>query len=485
MEVEREWDRPEGGAGRGQESTARTMATGAGPPYSLGVAGVGRPLGAGFVGEPHPRPPRGDQPPVPFPPWTRVLGLAVIAIVVVLTVRTHPEPAAAGRGLGISLALLAFVLDTAALLWIRQAPTRVQLPLLVAGALSAVALMALQPNGPGYIALLPSVMMAALRLPQGAGAIVIAVALVGLPLAWARHHPAQDIALNEVGTAAFFVFASFGRRLKEANARAEGAIAELTRTRAAAAQAAVLGERQRLAREMHDMLAHSLSGLVLNLEGARLLARRDGGDPAVGDAIDRAHRLARTGLEEARWAIGMLRDDDLPGPERLQSLASGFAADTGIACTLSTTGEEVELGTDARLTLYRVAQEALTNIRKHAHPERVEVRLSYEPAGTQLVVEDFASPASSRPPLGDGTGYGLTGMRERAELLGGRLEAGPTTAGFRVQLWVPSLGQPADRSTGASGEPVTAPPGDSPPARGAGAPPVPALPSPRTAGGSP
>src|SRR4029077_14513234 len=84
------------------------------------------------------------------------------------------------------------------------------------------------------------------------------------------------------------------RRFREANEHAQELIAELEQTRAAQAEAAALGERQRLAREMHDVLAHSLSGLVLNLEGARLLASREGAAPDLTDAIDRSHRLAKT-----------------------------------------------------------------------------------------------------------------------------------------------------------------------------------------------
>jgi signal transduction histidine kinase len=188
---------------------------------------------------------------------------------------------------------------------------------------------------------------------------------------------------------------------------------------------------------MHDVLAHSLSGLVLNLEGARLLAGQGSADPQVGDAIDRAHRLARTGLEEARRAIGMLRDDALPGPERLADLAAEFEGDSGVACHVAVTGDERDLGTDGRLTLYRVAQEALTNIRKHARADRAEIRLAYEPTGTRLTIEDFDG-CGEPPAPSDGTGYGLTGMRERAELLGGTLTAEPTENGFQVQLWVPA-----------------------------------------------
>ncbi len=130
----------------------------------------------------------------------------------------------------------------------------------------------------------------------------------------------------------------------------------------------------------------------------------------------------------------MLRDEELPGPERLPSLVAEFERDTGIPVSIAIAGDSHELGSDARLTLFRTAQEALTNVRKHAHAERVELRLACEQRGVRLSIEDFGDPT----PNGDGGGYGLTGMRERAELLGGTLAAGPTSAGFRVELWVPA-----------------------------------------------
>ena len=100
-------------------------------------------------------------------------------------------------------------------------------------------------------------------------------------------------------------------------------------------------------------------------------------------------------------------------------------------------GDGRDLGTDGRLTLYRVTQEALTNVRKHARADRVEIRLAYEPAGTRLTIEDFDT-CHEHPASAGGTGYGLTGMRERAELLGGTLTAGLTDGGFLVELWVPA-----------------------------------------------
>ena len=178
-------------------------------------------------------------------------------------------------------------------------------------------------------------------------------------------------------------------------------------------------------------------------DGAALLsvlAAADPADPRLPDAIERAHHLGSAGLTEASRAIGMLRDEELPGPERLPGLADRFAADRGVPCELTVSGQERPLTSEARLAVYRVAQEALTNIAKHAHPARVRMSLAYEAAATRLTVEDFAAAdaAGSQTAAVPGGGYGLTGMRERAELLGGELLTAATDQGFRVELRVPA-----------------------------------------------
>ncbi len=113
------------------------------------------------------------------------------------------------------------------------------------------------------------------------------------------------------------------------------------------------------------------------------------------------------------------------------------------AATLTVTGTPRDLPSDARLALYRVAQEALTNVRRHADAERVDVALAWSPGEVVLTVEDRAGVpvgAGGEAPrrVGPGGGHGLTGMRERAELLGGTLDAGPTPDGFRVRLALPA-----------------------------------------------
>jgi signal transduction histidine kinase len=308
--------------------------------------------------------------------------------------------------------------------------------------LCAAALVWLQPNGPGILGVFVAVGAAAMRgrgRIGGAGAAVAFVAVVAAGLATSRRS-GLSIVLSAFGVTAFYIMSLFARRLREGQEQAERLLVELAESRAAQAEAAALGERQRLAREMHDVLAHSLSGLVLQLEGARLLAAqgRDRLDPQLVATIERSHHLARAGLEEARRAIGMLRGDELPGPERLAALAHEFERDCAVPCRLDVRGAERDLGSEVRLTIYRVAQEALTNVRKHAHADRVAVQLEYEPAGTRLAIEDFARNGAVAPPPSANGGYGLTGMRERAELLGGTLEAAATGSGFRVELWVPA-----------------------------------------------
>ncbi len=373
--------------------------------------------------------------------WLRPLGLVVIAVVVVAGSQTSPRPGMHGRGLAILATLIVFVLAWVGAMRARHAPPVLQAVMFLMLITSSAALVWLQPNGPGVLGVFAAVGVAAMRGRGRIGAIGAVVGLVGVVAAGlaVRHRSMLSIALSALGVTAFYTMSLFARRLREGQEQAERLLVELEESRAAQAQAAALGERQRLAREMHDVLAHSLSGLVLQLEGARLLAAQDREriDPQLAETIERSHHLAKAGLEEARRAIGMLRGDELPGPERLEALAGEFERDCAVPCRLEVRGAQHHLGSDARLTLYRVAQEALTNVRKHAAADRVDLRLAYEPAGTRLVIEDFARNGAAPPPPANG-GYGLTGMRERAELLGGTLAADPTETGFRVELWVPA-----------------------------------------------
>jgi signal transduction histidine kinase len=261
--------------------------------------------------------------------------------------------------------------------------------------------------------------------------LAVALAATGAVAAAAGHGAAALSVL--LGAVPWFFVMRLMRRLRDEHAALEA-------SQAAEARAAAAAERGRLAREMHDVLAHSLSALALQLESSRLLARDRGADADVVRSLDQAHHLAASGLEEARRAIAAARGEELPGPDRLEALSTAFAEQSGVPVQLTVHGERRDLPPDMQLAIYRTAQEALTNIRRHATPERVEVRLSYGGEETVLAVEDRGDAHAPLPagPAQNGGGYGLAGMRERAELLGGRLLAEPTASGFRVELSLPA-----------------------------------------------
>ena len=360
-----------------------------------------------------------------------IFGTLAMTLIVVVTLVTEPRPtddvwvAAGTAGLlaGIFISLP------------RCVPTWRAVAGLLLVAAAACVLIRVQPDGVAFGALYYVVIMAALRLD-----LVPALALSGTAVAAGAAMVAQE-ADDPAGTVIslvlsmipwFLVIRLLGE-MYEGRARAEGLVEELRESRAAAAESAAAAERGRVAREMHDVLAHSLSALTLQLEGTRLLARDRGADPEVVEAVARAHHLAAEGLEEARAAIGALRGDELPGPERLEQLAEAV----GDRCRLTVTGTPRELPSEARLAIYRTAQEALTNVLRHSAADRVEISLAYADDGTRLVVQDHGRGAPVA--VGGGSsGYGLTGMRERAELLGGRLNAEPTIDGYRVELWLPA-----------------------------------------------
>jgi signal transduction histidine kinase len=364
----------------------------------------------------------------------RLFGAAWLLAVLVVVVRSSPHPALHGRGAMVLAALLGLYALAA---WSRPwatVPIASRVAALVGVTAAGAVLAALQPgadtwqNGPLLVALIAAWCLdrrtAVLTLALSVGALVAVAAADGHPGA------ATDVLMTCVP---WFLVMRLLRELALQHAA-------LDASRRAEAQAAAEAERARLAREMHDVLAHSLSALALQLESTRLLAARHGIDEAVTRAIGRAHQLAATGLQEARSAIATARGDELPGPDGIGALADAFVQESGLPVDLAVRGEPRALAPDARVAVFRTVQEALTNVRRHATPERVAIELSYGPEDTVVVVEDRAQGAAPAPaPTAiAGTGYGLTGMRERAELLGGELTADPTDTGFRVELRLPA-----------------------------------------------
>jgi signal transduction histidine kinase len=265
--------------------------------------------------------------------------------------------------------------------------------------------------------------------------LVILLGILGasLPVLAATGSPSGAIGIA-IGVVALLL-ASTNRRAREEQldelqvslARKQAAIEEHSR-------AAALAERARIARDVHDVLAHSLAGLSLNLQGARLMLVRDGSSEEAIEQVTRAQGLAAEGLSEARRAVATLREDSVPDARAMADLVTGYRLETGSEATFGIEGESRELAPGAMAALYRALQEALTNTRKHAPAAPIDVVLRYEAVRTVLTVDDHPGKPPARAVSG---GYGLLGMRERVELIGGSLEVGPTEDGWRVQLVVP------------------------------------------------
>jgi signal transduction histidine kinase len=219
---------------------------------------------------------------------------------------------------------------------------------------------------------------------------------------------------------------------------AEALVAQTRQTEAASRRAAALDERTRIAREIHDVLAHALGGLTVQLEAAELVLAERGDVDGALERIRGCRRTAREGLEEARRAVAALRSDAPPLPESLTGLLESHRQQ-GDRGELVVEGTARVLSPEVTLALMRTVQEALTNARRHAPGSAVSVRLIYEPSTTRVIV---TNDAAVRAPAGVGAaptgGYGLVGMRERLELAGGRLTAGPGPEGWTVSAEVPS-----------------------------------------------
>ena len=221
----------------------------------------------------------------------------------------------------------------------------------------------------------------------------------------------------------------------------EARAAQSDRERAAQTRAAIAEERERIAREMHDVVAHHVTVMVVSASAVRrTLAQRPEQAAGILETIESSGRAA---LTEMRRIVGYLREDsDDPTRAPLSGLAAIDAVvrgvcDAGVAVEVQVIGEPVELPTSVDTTAFRVVQEALTNVLKHAAPASARLTIRYaHDAVTISVVDDGATPAATTATAT--AGHGLAGMRERVSLIGGSLRAGPLpSGGFDVHARLP------------------------------------------------
>lgn len=359
-----------------------------------------------------------------------------LAVAVVLTAVTQVEIALLSPpGVPLGVVAPSLAVGTLAFAWHRLAP----MPALVAG-LTALAVV---PGAAGvdpastlgwFVTAMAFMASTGYRARRPELALAVGFALLAASIVLQKGWVVADITFAWMIAGAAWLA---GRALAGRTARAE-----LSEQRAVAAEqqaqwqaaAAVAEERLRIAREMHDVVAHSLSVITLHVSGVRRLLRPDQVEERA--ALKTAERTGREATAELHRVLGVLRGpaDDTPAPglARLPELLEpARAAGLRVDCTIA--GDIGELPPGVDLAAYRIAQEAITNVLRHAHARRVECAVEVRDHLLELRVTDDGR--GGEP--GSGGGHGLVGMRERAALYDGTVQAGPTRTGFVVRAVLP------------------------------------------------
>nr|WP_203611557.1 sensor histidine kinase [Streptomyces cyaneofuscatus] len=266
----------------------------------------------------------------------------------------------------------------------------------------------------------------------------------------------QQIFVTVIMTVPFVLAWVMGDSLRTRRAyfsQLEERAARLEREREAQSKVAVAAERARIARELHDVVAHNVSVMVVQADGAAYVM--DAAPDQARQALETISSTGRQALAEMRRLLGVLRTGDAPESgeyvpqpdvEQIEDLVDQVRR-TGLAVDFKVEGTARPLPSGVELTAYRIVQEALTNTRKHGGPDAgASVRLVYFDDGLGLLVEDDGRGAAHElyeDGGADGAGHGMIGMRERVGMVGGTLDAGPRPGGgFRISALLPL--KPAD-----------------------------------------
>ncbi|MFL5861644.1 MAG: sensor histidine kinase [Solirubrobacteraceae bacterium] len=381
----------------------------------------------------------------------RLAGLVLIAGSVLTG--SH-QPGTSGRGLLVSLLFAAAVISW--LVWVArpsndQGVTLELYVMAVAGGLLVEATLQGAASAFVFVAVIAAGLRAELaRAAPVALAGTLAVAVSDL----LYDGNALGLLAYALGLAASLLAAANGRQRTLRVEQAELLLAQTQRSHEEQLRAARLEESTRIAREIHDVLAHTLAGLTIQLEATGALIEHAADRDAVLARVHRAHELAREGLRETRRAVGALRGEAVSTPAGIEALVAEYRATAETGADLTIDGNPERLSGRRGEAVLRVVQEALTNVRKHARGAEVSVVVHAGEAPSDevvLVVDDrptvaqLADQAGARPGglAATGGGYGLQGMRERAQLLGGTLRAGSVDGGWRVELRLPPPAGPA------------------------------------------
>ena len=375
----------------------------------------------------------------------RLVGLALIGWSV-LNSRHHP--AASGRGV-----LVAVLLAAAVLAWIVWTiwPTRADTITaeLYVLAMTGGFLLGATPNSAASAFVFVGVAAGSFRVPLTRAAPLVGLGTLAVAASFLIYNGSGlGLLAYALGFAATALAASNSRQSLQRAEQAELLLAQTQRSHEEQVRAARLEESTRIAREIHDVLAHSLAGLTIQLEATSALLEQGAERDTVLARVQRAHELAREGLRETRRAVGALRGEDVSAPAAIEALVAEYRAAAEAPAELTIDGDRARLTGATGQAVLRAVQEALTNVRKHAPGAGVSIALDAgERPGEDIVLLVADRPtgggagarpgASANALAGSGGGYGLQGMRERAQLLGGTLRAGAEGDGWRVELRLP------------------------------------------------
>lgn len=371
----------------------------------------------------------------------RLVGLALI-IASLLGSIAHAK----SSGHGVLVAVLAAAGVIAWLSWTAR-PNRerdVTLDLYVLAGVGGV-LVGAAPNSAASAFAFVGIAAAGVRVELARALPILALGVVGVCVSVLIYDGSGLGALAySLGFAATLLGASNARQSVVRAEQAELLLAQTQRSHEEQLRVARLEESTRIARDIHDVLAHALAGLTLQLEATASLLEQGADNDTVLARVRRAHELAREGLQETRRAVGALRGDEVSVPAAIEALVADYRATGEASAELTIDGDRARLAGETGQAVLRAVQEALTNVRKHAPGAGVSVAVhAGADAGDEVVlrVEDLPSgaPVTAVPALAaTGGGYGLQGMRERAQLLGGTLQAGEANGGWRVELRLPA-----------------------------------------------
>jgi signal transduction histidine kinase len=379
----------------------------------------------------------------PFTRWPRISEAVLVLVILLMTmgswmswVNDHPEVNVDGAASAATMIL--FLVGTLALFWRRSKPFQVHVTVLV---VSALAMVSAYMYGP-----LPAMMVSLYSLGRynentglghaGLGAALVLVAVEEFFVS----QPSGDSIFSIV---VVFVVWYVGRRVRirgEYLRLLQERASHLEREQAAEADKAVIEERTRIARELHDIVAHQVSLMTVQAGAAKTVAAQN--PEAALQAMESIEKAGRQALNELRHLVSVLRPgnegdglEPQPGSHDIPGLVDEVRA-AGLEVSLDMNLRKVEFPARVDLAIYRIVQEALTNVIKHAGPQATaDVTISSDRDGVAIEVRDNGGGATRLP----GSGHGIVGMRERAQLLGGSLLASPRPGGgFKVVAYLPT-----------------------------------------------